>query len=48
MYIAEWMWSDKIVEHLARHSVSPSAVLEVWREKPKYRTNRKNRVAPIR
>jgi hypothetical protein len=45
MYIAEWEWSDEIVEHLARHGASPSAVLEVWREEPKYRANRKNRAA---
>ncbi len=45
MYISEWEWSDEIVEHLARHGVSPSVVLDVWRQEPKYRANRKNRAA---
>lgn len=45
MYIADWQWTDEIVEHIARHHVHPSDVLATWLGSPKYRRNKKNRVA---
>ncbi len=45
MYIAEWDWRDEDIEHMARHGVRPAIVLEVWRERPKYRRNRKDGAA---
>jgi hypothetical protein len=45
MFIAEWIWHDCDVEHLAEHGVRPSDVLAVWREEPRYRRNRRNRAA---
>lgn len=45
MFIAEWEWDDDLVDHLARHRVRPSDVLDVWAESPKYRRNKKGRAA---
>ena len=45
MYIAEWDWRDEDIEHMARHGARPAIVLEVWRERPKYRRNRKDGAA---
>jgi hypothetical protein len=45
MYIEEWNWLDEDVEHLAGHGMRPSDVLNVWREQPRYRRNRRNRAA---
>lgn len=45
MWIAEWLWDDDNVEHIARHGVSAGDVLAVWLGDPRYRRNRKGRAA---
>jgi len=45
VYIAEWEWDDANVEHVLEHRVTPADVESMWSDRPKFRRNKRNRVA---
>jgi hypothetical protein len=45
VWIAEWLWDDENVEHIARHGLRPWHVHDVWLGDPRFRRNRKGRAA---
>lgn len=45
MWIAEWLWDDDNVAHLARHGVTARQVVTCWRNDPKFRRNKRGRAA---
>ena len=45
MWISEWEWDDDNLKELARHSIDRQKVLEVAKQAPKFRRNKKRRAA---
>ncbi|HVF05209.1 MAG TPA: hypothetical protein VNA20_10235 [Frankiaceae bacterium] len=45
MWIADWVWDDDNIEHIARHGLTVWDVRDVWLMYPKFRRNRKGRAA---
>lgn len=44
-YIEEWEWDDANLLELGRHGLSRDSVIQVWRENPRFRPNRRGRAA---
>lgn len=45
MWIAEWQWDDANVGHIARHGLFGWDVVDVARQSPRFRRNKKGRAA---